>query len=167
MSVDSDSGTGPSSSRDWYFPSPPFLHTNAKSPKYHRRFSTNPRPSQPDSQKPVGGLSSPNLVTPPFRGTSAPQTSFNHERLRRRVDFSRRREKPPRNDVNVAISTASDAVSKKRSEAVSGDTFISGPGFKLRWKMAFSVAVLPLPVFIIYVSIYIHRSSNFDNCVCA
>lgn len=163
MSLDSGSATVPSSSRDWYFPSPPFIHTNAKSPKYHRRFSTNPRPSQPDSQQP-----SPNLVTPPFRGTLAPHTSFKHERLRRRVDFSRRREKPPRNDVNVAISTAAaDAVSKKRSDAVSGDTFISGHGLKLRWKMAFSVAVLPLPVSIIYIYTYIYIAGDFDNCVCA
>nr|XP_011457298.1 PREDICTED: ion channel CASTOR-like isoform X2 [Fragaria vesca subsp. vesca] len=136
MSLESDSAV-PSSSRDWYFPSPPFIHA-AKSRKYHRRFSTNPRPSPSDSQLPfAAGVSSPNPATP-FR--AVPPRTFSHERPRRRVDFSRRRDKPPRTDVNQPVSGVPDGLSNKRSEA-SGDKFIrfAGPSFKLRWKMAFSI----------------------------
>ncbi|KAK9950920.1 hypothetical protein M0R45_006386 [Rubus argutus] len=113
-------------------------------------------------------LSSPNLATPSFRGissstsTSAPQTSFKHERLRRRVDFSRRLEKPPRNDVNVAISTTSDAVSKKRSEAVSGDKFIgfTGHGFKLRWgKWLFQLRITVFSS-VVYQNFCLHNQVN-------
>ncbi|KAH0993234.1 hypothetical protein GBA52_004717 [Prunus armeniaca] len=152
MSLDSDSAAVASTSRDWYFPSPPFIHNNTNStkfPKYPRRFPTNPRPSQhlpPDYRPPFGGVSSPNS-SPPFRSvsssTSAPHRAFNHERLRRRVDFGRRREKPQQNDVNEAIPSVSDGVSRRRSEvssAVSGDKFL-GNGFNVRWKMAFFVAI--------------------------
>ncbi|XP_034197348.1 ion channel CASTOR-like isoform X2 [Prunus dulcis] len=152
MSLDSDSAAVSSTSRDWYFPSPPFIHNNSNStkfPKYPRRFPTNPRQSQhlpPDYRPPFGGVSSPNS-SPPFRSvsssTSAPHRAFNHERLRRRVDFGRRREKPQQNDVNDAIPSVSDGVSRRRSEvssAVSGDKFL-GNGFNVRWKMAFFVAI--------------------------
>ncbi|BFG14766.1 hypothetical protein CerSpe_010390 [Prunus speciosa] len=157
MSLDSDSAAVASTSRDWYFPSPPFIHNNSNStkfPKYPRRFPTNPRPSQhlpSDSRQPFGGVSSPNS-SPPFRSvssstsTSAPHRAFNHERLRRRVDFGRRREKPQQNDVNEAIPSVSDGVSRRRSEvssAVSGEKFLGfwGNGFNVRWKMAFFVAI--------------------------
>ncbi|KAK9904600.1 hypothetical protein M0R45_000564 [Rubus argutus] len=147
MSLDSDSAAVPSSSsRDWYFPSPPFLHTNAKSPKYPTI------------------LNKPQAI--PTRFSAAiwwPFVSQSRDAAPRRVDFSRRREKPPRNDVNVAISTASDAVSKKRSEAVSGDKFIgfTGHGFKLRWKMAFSVAIA-ITVFssVVYQNFCLHDQVN-------
>ncbi|XP_020410747.1 ion channel CASTOR isoform X3 [Prunus persica] len=152
MSLDSDSAAVSSTSRDWYFPSPPFIHSNSNStkfPKYPRRFPTNPRQSQhlpPDYRPPFGGVSSPNS-SPPFRSvsssTSAPHRAFSHERLRRRVDFGRRREKPQQNDVNEAIPSVSDGVSGRRSEvssAVSGDKFL-GNGFNVRWKMAFFVAI--------------------------
>ncbi|XP_021822345.1 LOW QUALITY PROTEIN: ion channel CASTOR-like [Prunus avium] len=155
MSLDSDSAAVASTSRDWYFPSPPFIQTNPNStkfPKYPRRFPTNPRPSQhlpSDSRQPFGGVSSPNS-SPPFRSvsssTSAPHRAFNHERLRRRVDFGRRREKPQQNDVNEAIPSVSDGVSRRRSEvssAVSGEKFLGfwGNGFNVRWKVAFFVAI--------------------------
>ncbi|XP_050374264.1 ion channel CASTOR-like isoform X1 [Argentina anserina] len=157
MSLDSDSSALPSSSRDWYFPSPPFIHA-AKSPKYHRRFSTNPRPSQP--------LPSDSPATP-FRAvpssTSAPPRTFNHDRLRRRVDFPRRPEKPPRNEPSLGVP---DGVSRKRSEAstaVAGDKFprFSQPGFKPRWKMAFLVAIL-LTVFssMVYQNFCLHSQVN-------
>lgn len=169
MSLDSDSAAAASTSRDWYFPSPPFIHNNSNStkfPKYRRRFPTNPRPSQhlpPDSRPPFGGVSSPNS-SPPFRSvsssTSAPHRAFNHDRLRRRVDFGRRREKPQRNDVNEAIPSVSDGVSRRRSEissAVSGEKFLGflGNGFNVRWKMAFFVAVLSLPNWYMYIHIHL------------
>ncbi|KAM5554121.1 ion channel CASTOR-like [Rosa sericea] len=164
MSLDSDSAV-PSSSRDWYFPSPPFIHA-AKSPKYHRRFPTNPRPSPPlptDSQPPFGPAT-------PFRAvsssSSAPPRTFSHDRPRRRVDFPRRREKPPRNDVNQPVSGVPDGLSKKRSEAsaaVSGDKVISfsGLGFKLRWKMAFTVAILMTVLSsVVYQNFCLHSQVN-------
>lgn len=159
MSLDSDSAavacTSASASRDWYFPSPPFIHANShfsKFPKYPRRFPTNPRPFQsqhlpPDYRQPLDGVSSPNSA-PPSRGVSSSSSalhrSFNHERLRRRVDFGGRREQPRRNVDRQASPSASDGVSRRRSEV--GDKFIGSPGhgFRVRWKMVILAVVLSL-----------------------
>lgn len=161
MSLDSDpaAAASASTSRDWYFPSPPFIHANSHSskfPKYRRRFPTNPRPFQsqhlpPDYRQPLDGVSSPNSA-PPSRSvlssSSALNRSLNHEGLRRRVAFGGRREQPRRNVDRQASPSASDGVSRRRSEVDLGDAdkFIGSPGhgFRVRWKMVILTAVLSL-----------------------
>ncbi|KAM1282139.1 hypothetical protein ACFX2I_022653 [Malus domestica] len=178
MSPHSDSAsvasTSVSTSRDWYFPSPPFIHANSHSskfPKYPRRFPTNPRPFQsqhlpPDYRQPLDGVSSPNSA-PPSRGvsssSSALRRSFNHERLRRRVDFGGRREQPRRNVDRQASWSASDGVSRRRSEVALGDKFIGSTrhGFRVRWKMVILAAIVTTVLSsVVYQNFCLHIKVN-------
>ncbi|CAN6547328.1 unnamed protein product [Malus baccata var. baccata] len=178
MSPHSDSAavasTSASTSRDWYFPSPPFIHSNSHSskfPKYPRRFPTNPRPFQsqhlpPDYRQPLDGVSSPNSA-PPSRGVSSSSSalhrSFNHERLRRRVDFGGRREQPRRNVDRQASWSASDGVSRRRSEVALGDKFIgsTGHGFRVRWKMVILAAIVTTVLSsVVYQNFCLHIKVN-------
>ncbi|XP_068327002.1 ion channel CASTOR-like isoform X1 [Pyrus communis] len=174
MSLDSDSAAVASTSRDWYFPSPPFIHANSHSSKfrkYPRRFPTNPRPFQsqnlpPDYRQPLDGVSSPNSA-PPSRGVSSSSSalhrSFNHERLRRRVDFGGRREQPRRNVDRQASPSASDGVSRRRSEVALGDKFIGSPGhgFRVRWKMGILAAIVTTVLSsVVYQNFCLHIKVN-------
>ena len=149
MSFDSDSP--PSSSRDWFFPSPAFIHTpypTPKYPKYPRRFTANPRNSlpyfPPDPRPPR---------TPSFRDVSdTPYRDFKYARTRRGVDLSRRDERPQiKEQFNDAVSGPKNEISgvsvEKKSSFVNKIIGFSARGLKIRWQMAVSVAV-PLSLYL-------------------
>ena len=139
MSLDPESPS-PSTSRDWFFPSPSFIHQN-RTPT--RRFSTNPRPRRTHASEPKP-TSFQSSLSPPG---SIPPRDPKYVGLRRRIDFARRREKsPPKpNDRNGGVlggdSEKCDVVS--REKASTGKIFAGfGSGrLKVRWQMAFSLAV--------------------------
>ena len=148
MSVDSDSASA-SSSRDWYFPSPPFIQSS-NLPKYPRRFPENPRFSRP----PFRDVSS---------SSSAPQRPFHNAGPRRRVGFSRRTEHPPtRTDKSDAVlarkSEISSSVVAEKASATTKSKLLGflgqGLEFRIRWKMAITVAVSSL-FLSLYICIYI------------
>ncbi|XVF37554.1 hypothetical protein REPUB_Repub20aG0018700 [Reevesia pubescens] len=146
MSLDSESS--PSSGRDWFFPSPSFIHStshSSRSPNYHRKLTTVPRhshPSPPDWKKPP--------KTPTFRSvSSSSSTSYGdpkYGRIRRRVEFTRRSEETPKNEVNDAISEqrrdVSNAVLGEKTASGGMGIWISGQRVKIRWQMAILVAIL-------------------------
>ncbi|KAM3750131.1 hypothetical protein ACB098_04G014000 [Castanea mollissima] len=146
MSLDSDS-LPPSTSRDWFFPTPP------KYPKYPRRFTANPRNSFPYCPP----------KKPSFRDVSetapTPYRDFKYARTRRRVDVSQRSQR------NKASSEANGAVSAKiedvsAAKKVSKIIGVSVRDLKNRWHMAVSVAVL-ITVF----SSLLHKNFSLQNQV--
>lgn len=153
MSFDSDSAAPPpSSSRDWYFPSPPFVHSS-KFPNYPRRFPTNPTVSQhypPDSRSSFRRFSSP-VPTPPLRdvssSSSAPHRTVNHAGIRRRAGYARRGEQLPRTSgEDVVPARKSEISGALLAEKVSAPKKLMGFSdhcleFRVRWKMAITVAV--------------------------
>uniref|UniRef100_A0A2N9HXL9 Uncharacterized protein n=1 Tax=Fagus sylvatica TaxID=28930 RepID=A0A2N9HXL9_FAGSY len=163
MSFDSDSP--PSSSRDWFFPSPAFIHTpypTPKYPKYPRRFTANPRNSlpycPPDPRPPR---------TPSFRDVSdTPYRDFKYARTRRRVDLSRQAERPQIKEQfnDAAVSGPKNEISgvsvEKKSSFVNKIIGFSARGLKIRWQMAVSVAIL-ITVF----SSLLHKNFSLQNQV--
>ncbi|GMY32828.1 ion channel CASTOR-like isoform X2 [Fagus crenata] len=155
MSFDSDSP--PSSSRDWFFPSPAFIHTpypTPKYPKYPRRFTANPRNSlpyfPPDPRPPR---------TPSFRDVSdTPYRDFKYAR-------TRRDERPQiKEQFNDAVSAPKNEISgvsvEKKSSFVNKIIGFSARGLKIRWQMAVSVAIL-ITVF----SSLLHKNFSLQNQV--
>ncbi|XP_021290294.1 ion channel CASTOR-like isoform X1 [Herrania umbratica] len=152
MSLDSESS--PSSSRDWFFPSPSFIHSTShpsQSPNYPRRWTTIPRHSRPcpPDWKPS--------KTSTFRSVSssdsAPYGDRKYSRLRHRVDFTRRSEKSPKQEEDGAVleqkRDVSNAGSGGKQNVLSDNTasgemgiWIAGQRVKVRWQMAFSIAIL-------------------------
>ncbi|KAM4105778.1 hypothetical protein ACB094_04G018300 [Castanea mollissima] len=146
MSLDSDS-LPPSTSRDWFFPTPP------KYPKYPRRFTANPRKSFPYCPP----------KKPSFRDVSetapTPYRDFKYARTRRRVDVSQRSQRNKASDeANGAVSAKIEDVSaaKKVSKIIG----VSVRDLKNRWHMAVSVAVL-ITVF----SSLLHKNFSLQNQV--
>ncbi|PSS34839.1 Ion channel CASTOR like [Actinidia chinensis var. chinensis] len=158
MSLDPESPS-PSTSRDWFFPSPSFIHQN-RTPT--RRFSTNPRPRRTYASEPKP-TSFQSSLSPPG---SIPPRDPKYVGLRRRIDFARRREKsPPKpNDRNGGVlggdSEKCDVVS--REKASTGKIFAGfGSGrLKVRWQMAFSLAIL-----ITAFSSLLHKNFSLHNQV--
>ncbi|XP_022733690.1 ion channel CASTOR-like isoform X3 [Durio zibethinus] len=144
MSLDSESS--PSSSRDWFFPSPSFIHStshHSRSANYPRKFTTIPRHSPPsDWKKPH--------KTPTFRSVSSSSSASygdpNYGRLRRRVDFTLRSQRTSKHEEEVAVLEqkrgVSNAVSVEKTASGEMGIRIAGQRFKIRWQMAFSIAVL-------------------------
>ncbi|XP_015870075.3 ion channel CASTOR isoform X4 [Ziziphus jujuba] len=151
MSFDSEAAPA-SSSRDWYFPSPPFINST-KFPNYPRRFASNPYfPADPKRPSSFSRVSCRDSTAPSRQVSSSrsapPQTPVNHAGVRRRVGFARRRDQQTRTngddvvpasqlDISGAIPGEKVSASKKLLE-------FSGQSFKvrLRWKMAITVAIL-------------------------
>ncbi|OMO62173.1 CASTOR/POLLUX/SYM8 ion channel [Corchorus capsularis] len=145
MSLDTESS--PSSSRDWFFPSPSFIHSTSnpsQSPNYPRRFTTIPRhsrPSPPDRKPPK---------TPSFRSvsssSSAPYGDRKYGRLRRKIEFTGRSEKSPKCEEDGAVSeqkrAVPNAVSGEKTASGEMGVGIAGQRVKVRWQMAFSIAIL-------------------------
>lgn len=154
MSLDSESSPS-SSSRDWFFPSNSFAHSNnhymRKTPKYARRFSSNPRLSQPlppDSKPPK---------TLTFRSVSSSNSSsfreYNYAGLRRRSYSSHRTETSPKREENDAVlqrkavvSNRNVGVSEEKTSASKMISGFSGQQVKFRWHMAISLAVIALSI---------------------
>ncbi|XVE84412.1 hypothetical protein DITRI_Ditri17bG0010300 [Diplodiscus trichospermus] len=146
MSLDSESS--PSSARDWFFPSPSFIHSASspsQSPNFSRKFTTFPRhsrPSPPDWRKPPR--------TPSFRSVSSSSSAsygdHKYGRLRRRVDFTPRSERTPKYEEEGSVLEKKRGVSNPVSveKTASGEMGcrIAGQRVKIRWQMAFSIAIL-------------------------
>ncbi|XP_038691432.1 ion channel CASTOR-like isoform X2 [Tripterygium wilfordii] len=153
MSLDSESSP-PSSSRDWFFPSPSFIqspHQPPKTPKYPRRFSTNPRSFRYNTSE-----SGPHK-TPPFRGVSPSDSArFRDPRyagLRRRVEIPRRADNSP------TIKDA-DSISSQKTSSQEKIPGFSWQRVKVRWQMAFAVATL-----ITVMSSLVHKNFSLHNQV--
>lgn len=131
----------PTTNRDWFFPSPApsFARSSHLSKTPTRRFSTYPRlpkPYSPDTNRPTTSSQStsslPHQDYPKYAG------------IRRRIDFPRRAGRSssstPDDDgvVSGRNSDKCDVLEEKPSEKVTG---FAGLRLKIRWQMAFSVAV--------------------------
>lgn len=146
MSLDSESSPS-SSSRDWFFPSHSFAHSShqyaRKAPKYSRRFSTNPRLSQPllpDTRPPK---------TPPtFRSVSSSNSSssreYSYAELRKRAYSTRRGEPLRKREDNDAVSNRNVGISEEKTLSREKIAGLSGQRLKFRWHMAISLAVAVL-----------------------
>ncbi|KAK3001524.1 hypothetical protein RJ639_020283 [Escallonia herrerae] len=125
----------PSTSRDWFFPSPSFVHSSSLSKAPTRRFSTYPRAPKPASFQSLSPSASLSRREPDYAG------------IRRRIDFGRRREVSPRVDDARGVSRPA-VVEEKRDLSVEralGDKTVTGSAgrrLKVRWQMAFTVAIL-------------------------
>lgn len=145
MSLDSaESST--SSSRDWFFPSPYFIHSTSNSPQspnYPRKFSTIPRHSR----------SSPTDWKPPktstFRSVSSSGSAAygdpKYGRVLRRIELIRRSEKTVKQEKEDPVLEQKRVVSKSVSGVKTdiGEMGIRvfGQRIKIRWQMAFYIAV--------------------------
>lgn len=147
MSLDSDSP--PSSSRDWLFPSPAYSHSAhssyhpANSPKYPRRFTTTPRTSHPRTPDPRPSRTLRNDGVP--ASNPIPYRDFRYAGVRRRFDLSRRTERLPKPDDAGAVSGRKSEITavSREKECTAEKVFgFSGRIFRIRWKMAISVAVV-------------------------
>ncbi|CAK7322484.1 unnamed protein product [Dovyalis caffra] len=154
MSLDSQDSPSPSFNRDWFFPSPSFIHHSPpKPPKPHRRFSTIPKLS-PDS----------NLSKPPsFRSSSSlsPTTTSNYGRLRRRVEFPRRPDKSSKQDQSDSVLDRKLVVSsekKQSTEKVSSGS--SGHRVRVRWNLAITAAIV-----ITALTSLVHKNFTLHNQV--
>ncbi|KAM7277836.1 hypothetical protein ACFE04_004970 [Oxalis oulophora] len=152
MSLESTTETSSNNNRDWFFPSPSFIHSTLSTsspnlPRYPRRFSTTPRLSQPlppDSklQKTPTFRRHVSRVSNPDPTSTGDYSSSYGSKLRRRVSVDQRNAKPATKlGENDAVSDKKRGVSK--SVPVSSSVTISGyNGVRVRWRMAFALAVL-------------------------
>ncbi|TYI91663.1 hypothetical protein E1A91_D02G008900v1 [Gossypium mustelinum] len=146
MSPDS-AESSPSSSRDWFFPSPSFIHSTSNSPQspnYPRKFSTIPRHSR----------SSPTDWKPPktstFRSVSSSGSAAygdqKYGRGRRRIELIRRIEKTAKQEKEDPVLEQKRDVSKAVSgvKTAIGEMGIRvlGQRVKIRWQMASYIAIL-------------------------
>jgi len=135
MSLDSQESTSPSFNRDWFFPSPSFIHQSPpKPPKPHRRFSTASKHS------PGSNISNP----PSFRSSPSlsPTTTSKHGRLRRRVEFPRPPDKSSIQHQNNSVLDRKPVVSsEKKQSTVKVSSGSLGHRVRVRWNLAFTVAV--------------------------
>ncbi|KAJ6744942.1 ION CHANNEL POLLUX-RELATED [Salix purpurea] len=154
MSLDSQDSPSPSFNRDWFFPSPSFIHQSPpKPPKPHRRFSTASKHS-PDS----------NLSNPPsFRSSSSfsPTTTSKYGRLRRRMEFPRTPDKYSRQHQNDFVLDRKLAVSnekKQSTEKLSSGSL--GHRVRVRWNLAITVAIV-----ITALTSLVHKNFTLHNQV--
>uniref|UniRef100_A0A6N2LV26 RCK N-terminal domain-containing protein n=1 Tax=Salix viminalis TaxID=40686 RepID=A0A6N2LV26_SALVM len=154
MSLDSQDSPSPSFNRDWFFPSPSFIHQSApKPPKPHRRFSTASKHS-PDS----------NLSNPPsFRSPSSfsPTTTSKYGRLRRRMEFPRTPDKYSRQHQNDFVLDRKLVVSnekKQSTEKLSSGSL--GHRVRVRWNLAITVAIV-----ITALTSLVHKNFTLHNQV--
>ncbi|TYH26680.1 hypothetical protein ES288_A02G008000v1 [Gossypium darwinii] len=145
MSLDSAEAS-PSSSRDWFFPSPSFIHSTSNSPQsqnYPRKFSTIPRHSRSSHTdwKPP--------KTSTFRTVSSSGSAAygdpKYGRVRRRIEL-RRREKMAKQEKEDPVLEQKRDVSKAVSgvKTAIGEMGIRdfGQRVKIRWQMASYIAIL-------------------------
>ncbi|KAG4156614.1 hypothetical protein ERO13_D02G007500v2 [Gossypium hirsutum] len=164
MSQDS-AESSPSSSRDWFFPSPSFIHSTSNSPQspnYPRKFSTIPRHSR----------SSPTDSKPPktstFRSVSSSGSAAygdqKYGRGRRRIELIRRSEKTAKQEKEGPVLEQKRVVSKAVSgvKTAIGEMGIRvfGQRVKIRWQMASYIAIL----FTAFGSL-VHKNFSLHNQV--
>ena len=140
MSIDSE--PSPAGGRDCFFPTPSFIGTasSSPSPQYIRRFSST---SKPRLSRPYTPNSHSGRVVSPLNST--PYNDFNRPPIRRRVKFSRTREKE---SFLGHKPEASDGFSGRKVEAgvaVSPENAFARKklaGFLFRWQIPFMVVIL-------------------------
>ncbi|XP_034924677.1 ion channel CASTOR isoform X2 [Populus alba] len=154
MSLDSQDSTSPSFNRDWFFPSPSFIHQSPpKPPKPHRRFSTASKHS-PDS----------NISNPPsFRSSPSlsPTTTSKYGRLRRRVEFPRPPDKSSIQHKNDSVLDRKPVVSsEKKQSTVKVSSGSLGLRVRVRWNLAITVAIV-----ITALTSLVHKNFTLHNQV--
>nr|XP_034926904.1 ion channel CASTOR-like isoform X4 [Populus alba] len=153
MSLDSQDSTSPSFNRDWFFPSPSFIHQSPpKPPKPHRRFSTASKHS-PDS----------NISNPPsFRSSpSLSPTTSKYGRLRRRVEFPRPPDKSSIQHQNASVLDRKPVVSsEKKQSTVKVSSGSLGHRVRVRWNLAITVAIV-----ITALTSLVHKNFTLHNQV--
>ncbi|KAH9782858.1 putative ion channel CASTOR [Citrus sinensis] len=168
MSPDSEPSPS-SSSRDWLFPSHSFAHSfdnyTSKTPKYPRRFSSNPRLSQP-----LPPDSKPHK-TPAFQSVSSSNSSsfseYKYAGLRRRSYLSRRAETSPKREENGTVLQRNAVVSNRNvgvsEEKTSESKMIAGfygQRVKFRWHMVISLVIM-----ITFFTSLVHKNFSLHNQV--
>ncbi|GLT56598.1 hypothetical protein SLA2020_296290 [Shorea laevis] len=151
----------PSSGRDWFFPSPSYIHSTsyrANITKYRRRFSAIPRHSQhysQDRQPPR---------TPTFRNVSpsdsTPYTASAYVRRRRRVELDARNEISPKAEESIAFSAEKLAVSGEKTAVFNQGVGFSRQRLKAWWQMAFFGAIM-----IMAFASLVHKNFSLHNQV--
>ncbi|CAH1441277.1 unnamed protein product [Lactuca virosa] len=164
--MDSHESSPPSVSRDWFFPSPSpsFTQPSSSSSSSHRhhlhtppsrRFSTYPKPSNPSAAGPA------------LRTTSSSSAASSHRDLKyagfsRRTNFSRRYQRSitPEADAPSVVPQIPQKCDVSNDKTSTPDKFIDlvGGRLKLRWQMAFLVALL-----ITTFSSLLHKNFSLHN----
>ncbi|CAI9268867.1 unnamed protein product [Lactuca saligna] len=163
--MDSNESSPPSVSRDWFFPSPSPSFTqpssSSSSHRHHlhtppsRRFSTYPKPSNPSAAGPA------------LRTTSSSSAASSHRDLKyagfsRRTNFSRRYQRSitPEVDAPSVVPQIPQKCDVSNDKTSTPDKFIDlvGGRLKLRWQMAFLVALL-----ITTFSSLLHKNFSLHN----
>ncbi|XP_023737980.1 ion channel CASTOR isoform X2 [Lactuca sativa] len=161
--MDSNESSPPSVSRDWFFPSPSpsFTQPSSSSHRHHlhtppsRRFSTYPKPSNPSAAGPA------------LRTTSSSSAASSHRDLKyagfsRRTNFSRRYQRSitPEVDAPSVVPQIPQKCDVSNDKTSTPDKFIDlvGGRLKLRWQMAFLVALL-----ITTFSSLLHKNFSLHN----
>ncbi|XP_052198448.1 ion channel CASTOR-like [Diospyros lotus] len=130
----------PASSRDWFFPSPLGIHHSRTLPN-RRSFAAKPRAPRrtPSSASSYSYSPSPSSFQPPPRYPRYAGT-------RRRFEFDPRTADDRHGASRAASVDKCDVVSAEKREAVSlprkAHAAFGGRQLKVRWQMAFSVAIL-------------------------
>ncbi|KDP45764.1 hypothetical protein JCGZ_17371 [Jatropha curcas] len=160
MSLDQDSSPAPhpSSSRDWFFPSPSFIHHHhpPKTPKYHRRFSTAPRLSHHVSSD----SKTSSFSTPVSASVSNTYGDRKYARLRRRVEFPRRTDNSSKQEHEDAVSLRKFDVSAERKSSSDRNVLFTGHRLRVRWQMAISAAIV-----ITALASLVHKNFSLNNQV--
>ncbi|KAI5555602.1 hypothetical protein BDE02_19G093500 [Populus trichocarpa] len=154
MSLDSQESTSPSFNRDWFFPSPSFIHQSPpKPPKPHRRFSTASKHS------PGSNISNP----PSFRSSPSlsPTTTSKYGRLRRRVELPRPPDKYSIQHQNDSVLDRKPVVSsEKKQSTVKVSSGSLGHRVRVRWNLAITVAIV-----ITALTSLVHKNFTLHNQV--
>ncbi|XP_021604222.1 ion channel CASTOR isoform X3 [Manihot esculenta] len=159
MSLEQDSSPPPSFSRDWFFPSPSFIHQSPpKTNKYRRRFSTTPRISHHrpfDSNFPKTSSFALPASSSTSTSTSTSYRDAKYARLRRqRVEFPRRSDNSSKQEQDDA------AISGERASFCERTAGFSGHRIRARWRMAISAAIV-----IISLASLVHKNFTLHNQV--
>ncbi|KAF6173048.1 hypothetical protein GIB67_006424 [Kingdonia uniflora] len=133
MSFDTEPSPS-SSNRDWFFPSPSFIHHHSPTIRHQKplkNFSPNPR-----FLKPHESFSSSS-------SNSIPRREVKYAGIRRRIDFAHRAEKPHNSSSNDASKPVVSVAKSGAWKRVIG-VFDDGLRFRLRlrWSLVVSVAVI-------------------------
>ncbi|KAL9379954.1 hypothetical protein Peur_028436 [Populus x canadensis] len=154
MSLDSEDSPSPSFDRDWFFPSPSFIHESPpKSPKSHRRFPTTPKHS-PDSILSKSQSFRPSSSIPP------PATS-KYGILRRRVEFPRPLIKPSKQEQHDSFLDRKPVVPSEKKQST--EKVSSGPSVhrvRFRWDLTITVAIV-----ITALASSVHKNFTLHNQV--
>ncbi|XP_031382105.1 ion channel CASTOR-like isoform X1 [Punica granatum] len=151
MSMDSE--PSPSSSRDWFFPSPSYIHSSAKPPKPHRHhhlqpgrsFTSSSRISRPYPLDSRPARAQSLCSSPPV--SSAPPPRYAGIRRRAYSSSGLRAEKRSEADKKEGGSSEDTSMPKigcagEKMSSHDKGFLHSGGQLKVQWRMALAVAIL-------------------------